>query len=124
MEALLKRIDQALQPILEKQQQQVKIYSLTIAGMTSVALLLILVKSFATFHHAFANFVMFFYRCKRQYQKMDPRQLGFAEFKSLAELANEMVESRRDIEHKLAIAEAELASARENLPERHTGKAI
>ncbi|WP_218313066.1 chemotaxis protein [Alteromonas antoniana] len=124
VEALLQRIDQALQPILEKQQQQVKLYSLTIAGLASVALLLILVKSFATFHRAFANFVMFFYRCKRQYQKMDPRQLGFAEFKSLAELANEMVESRRDIEHKLANAEAELASARENLPERHTGKAI
>jgi hypothetical protein len=53
---------------------------------------------------------MFFCRSKRQYQKIDTRQLGFAEFKSLAELANEMVESRQDIEARLASAEAELAS--------------
>lgn len=123
VEASLQRIDQALQPILENQQQQVKLYSLTIAGLTSVALVLILVKSFATFHRAFANFVMFFYRCKRQYQKIDPRQLGFAEFKSLAELANEMVESRRDIEQKLATAEARLASEQPPSPSQHTGKA-
>ena len=98
----------ALQPLIEAQQQQVRVYSLSIAAATSLALILLLVKSFATFHRAFANFVMFFYRCKRQYQKIDTRQLGFAEFKSLAELANEMVESRRDIEKKLAKAEAKL----------------
>ena len=33
---------------------------------------------------------------------IDTRKLGFAELKSLAELANEMVESKRDIEARLA----------------------
>ena len=40
---------------------------------------------------------------------IDTRKLGFAEFKSLAELANEMVESRKSIEDRLASVEAELA---------------
>ncbi len=108
VEAQLNQLDQDLQPMIELQENQVRTYSISIAGLTSVTLILLLIKSFATFHRAFANFVMFFYRCKRQYQKIDPRQLGFAEFKSLAELANDMVESRRDIERKLATAEARL----------------
>nr|WP_278346911.1 hypothetical protein [Alteromonas macleodii] len=41
---------------------------------------------------------------------IDTRKLGFAELKSLAELANEMVESKRDIEARLASVEAELAN--------------
>ena len=110
VESQLKMIDGALQPIIEQQEAQVRIYSLGIAALTSIVLILVLIKSFATFHRAFANFVMFFCRSKRQYQKIDTRQLGFAEFKSLAELANEMVESRQDIEARLASAEAELAS--------------
>ena len=110
VESQLTLIDTALQPIIEQQEAQVRIYSLGIAALTSIVLILVLIKSFATFHRAFANFVMFFYRCKRQYQKIDTRQLGFAEFKSLAELANEMVESRQDIEARLASVEAELAS--------------
>ena len=108
VEDKLRSVETALQPLITEQQNKVRVYSLSIAAVTSIALILLLVKSFATFHRAFANFVMFFYRCKRQYQKIDTRQLGFAEFKSLAELANEMVESRRDIEKKLAKAEARL----------------
>jgi len=109
VESQLTQIDNALQPVIEAQEHRVKLYSISIAVLTSILLILLLIKSFATFHRAFANFVMFFYRCKRQYQKIDPRKLGFAEFKSLAELANEMVESRRDIEARLAVVEAELA---------------
>lgn len=108
VEDQLIKIDKAIQPLILAQEERVQVYSFTIAILTSIVLILLLVKSFATFHRAFANFVMFFYRCKRQYQKIDTRQLGFAEFKSLAELANEMVESRRQTEIKLAKAEAEL----------------
>lgn len=111
VEEQLNSIDVALQPLIHEQEQQVQLYAITIAGFTSVALILLLIKSFATFHRSFANFVMFFYRCKRQYQRIDTRQLGFAEFKSLAELANEMVESRRDIEAQLASAKARLGEA-------------
>lgn len=113
MEANLKSIDDALQPLIQQQERQVRIYSISIALLTSIVLILLLIKSFATFHKAFSNFVMFFYRCKRQYQRIDTRQLGFAEFKSLAELANEMVESRRDMEQRLACANARLARERD-----------
>ena len=109
VESRLGNIDKALQPLITEQENRVKVYSISIAVMTSIVLILVLIKSFATFHRAFANFVMFFYRCKRQYQKIDTRKLGFAEFKSLAELANEMVESRKSIEDRLASVEAELA---------------
>ena len=71
-------------------------------------LILVLIKSTATFHRAFVNFLTFFYRWKRQYQIINTRKLGVAELKSLAELANEMVESKRDIEARLASVEAEL----------------
>ena len=108
VEELLREIDSALQPLIITQTRQVKLYSLVIAILTSAVLILLLIKSFATFHRAFANFVMFFYRCKREYQRIDPKQLGFAEFKSLAELANEMVESRRSTEERLAKTQAAL----------------
>lgn len=110
VETQLKGVDAALQPMIEQQEAQVRIYSLSIAALTSVVLILVLIKSFATFHRAFVNFLTFFYRCKRQYQTIDTRKLGFAELKSLAELANEMVESKRDIEARLASVEAELAN--------------
>ena len=41
---------------------------------------------------------------------IDTRKIRFVELKSLAELANEMVESKRDIEARLASVEAELAN--------------
>ena len=110
VETQLRGVDAALQPMIEQQEAKVRIYSLSIAALTSVVLILVLIKSFATFHRAFVNFLTFFYRCKRQYQMIDTRKLGFAELKSLAELANEMVESKRDIEARLASVEAELAN--------------
>lgn len=109
-ESRLTALDAQLQPILAQQEEKVKQYSIMIAVITSVALVLLLVKSFATFHRAFANFVMFFYRCKRQYQRIDPRQLGFSEFRSLAELANEMVDSRKEMEQRLSEVESKLKS--------------
>ena len=102
----LAALDKALQPVLISHKEQATMYSTAIAVLTSVALILLLVKSFATFHRSFANFVLFFYRCKRQYQRIDPKQLGFSEFRSLAALANEMVESRRLTEQRLAKLEA------------------
>lgn len=106
VEADLASLDSALQPVLLAHKEQATQYSTVIALLTSVALILLLIKSFATFHRSFANFVLFFYRCKRQYQRIDPKQLGFSEFRSLAALANEMVESRRQIEQRLAKLES------------------
>jgi hypothetical protein len=102
VERQLQSIEQALSPLIANKQRAVERYSLMIALTTSLALVLLLVKSFATFHRAFTYFVMFFYRSKREYQKIDSRKLGFSEFRSLAELANEMVESRQRAETQLA----------------------
>lgn len=90
-----------LVPKIEIQEQEVQRNTLIIMLITGVALVALLIKSFATFHNAFANFVMFFHRCKREYQRLDERKLGFAEFKSLACLANEMVEAKKETERQM-----------------------
>lgn len=108
VESRLASIDDKLQPIIEQQGERVRLYNLLIAIGTCVLMVTILVKSFATFHRAFSYFVMFFYQCKREFQRIDPKKLGFAEFKSLAELANEMVEARKDAELQLEAAKKQL----------------
>ncbi|GAB3021123.1 hypothetical protein GCM10027098_15690 [Bowmanella dokdonensis] len=56
---------------------------------------------------------MFFYRCKRDYcQRLDERKLGFAEFRSMACVANEMVEAHRQVEQQLKEANRELERLR------------
>jgi methyl-accepting chemotaxis protein len=100
----------SLLPTIALEEQEVKRNSLLIMGFTALALVLLLIKSFATFHHAFANFVMFFHRCKRKYQRLDERKLGFSEFKSLAALANEMVDAKKETERQLRKMEKQLAA--------------
>ena len=87
---------------------------------TAIALVLLLVKSFATFHNAFANFVMFFYRCKREYQRLDTRKLGFSEFRSLAALANEMVDAKKQTELKLKQMEQQVNQLKSEMAERQS----
>ena len=101
VESKLLSIEGQLEPIIQQQSDRVRLYNLLIAIATCVLMVVILVKSFATFHRSFSYFVMFFYQCKREFQRIDPKKLGFSEFKSLAELANEMVEARKDAEIQL-----------------------
>src|SRR5690606_8909758 len=89
-------------------EQQVKRNGLLIAGLTSLALIILLIRRFITFQRAFSDFVLFFYRCKREYQRMDEKKLGFAEFKARAAVANEMVEARRNMEVRLQHANEQL----------------
>jgi len=114
MESQLTSIDDKVQPIITDQAQRIRMYNFMIAVFTCVVLVMVLVKSFATFHRAFSYFVMFFYQCKREYQRIDPKKLGFAEFKSLAELANEMVEARKKAELQLADAKRQLEEKKDN----------
>ncbi|WP_416307251.1 hypothetical protein [Neptunicella sp. SCSIO 80796] len=108
VEEQLAIVDQKLAPMIAEREQQVKRNGLLIAGLTSLALIILLIRSFITFQRAFSDFVIFFYRCKREYQRMDEKKLGFAEFKSLAAVANEMVEARRDMEVRLQHANEQL----------------
>jgi hypothetical protein len=98
VESRLANIEERLQPVIQEQGEKLRARNLFIALGTCAVMILILVKSFATFHRAFSYFVMFFYQCKREFHRIDPKKLGFAEFKSLAELANEMVETRKQAE--------------------------
>lgn len=107
-----------LLPQIAAEEQDVRYNSLFIMATTAIALILLLIKSFATFHNAFSNFVMFFYRCKREYQRLDERKLGFSEFKSLAALANEMVDSKKKSELKLKQLEKEISHLKLQISQR------
>lgn len=109
VEDQLRHLDENLGEMIDKIEQQVERISLIIMGATSVTLLILLIKSFITFQRAFANFVMFFHRCKREYQRMDEKNLGFSEFKYLGAMANEMIDARREMEMKLQKANKHIA---------------
>lgn len=115
VEENLQIIDNSLQPLIESEGFQIKMNGILIMALTCGALVLLLLRSFVTFQRAFANFVMFFYRCKREYQHMDERKLGFAEFKSLANVANEMVDARRETELQLKLAQKNIKSLQEEV---------
>lgn len=118
VEGHLDNINTTLAPLIAQEEQRVKINGLLIMGLTIAALVILIVRSFVTFQRAFSNFVMFFYRCKREYQRMDERKLGFAEFKSLAAVANEMVEARRETEAELKEVKQELAKLKKAIEEQ------
>lgn len=109
MEMRLHQLDEVLKPLLNAEQQRVERTGLLIMLFTLATLMLVLIQSLVTFQRAFSAFIQFFYRCKRQYQRLDERKLGFAEFRSLAAVANEMVEARLAVEQELKAAKRELA---------------
>lgn len=101
LEAQLFSITGKFELLIGEAEYQVERNSLLIMATTSITLIILLIRSYITFQRAFLNFVMFFYRCKREYQHMDSKKLGFSEFKYLATIANEMIDARRDVERKL-----------------------
>lgn len=109
LEAQLTRMNNQLAILINVAEERVEGISLLIMTVTSLALIVLLVKSYITFQRAFLNFVMFFYRCKREYQHMDGKKLGFSEFKYLATIANEMIDARCDIERQLQAANKHIA---------------
>ncbi|MFM1897350.1 MAG: hypothetical protein RLZZ385_2424 [Pseudomonadota bacterium] len=109
MEDQLLSLDSSLQPLIARQEFQVRSNGLIIAALTAVALLAMLAHSFLGFQRAFNMLITFFYRCKREYQRLDERKLDFAEFKTLAGVVNEMVDARKDMEDRLKEANQRLA---------------
>jgi hypothetical protein len=104
LESQLTRVNNKLAVLISFAEKKVERISLLIMTITTLVLVTLLIKSYITFQQAFLNFVMFFYRCKREYQHMDSKKLGFSEFKYLATIANEMIDARCDIERQLQAA--------------------
>lgn len=100
-EAQLHNIDSQLAPIISGEERRVKQLGRWIMLPTALVLLLLLICSFLSFQKAFSDFIMFFYRCKRVNECIDERKMSFAEFRSLASAANEMVICQRETEVKL-----------------------
>jgi hypothetical protein len=109
LESQLTRVNNKLTVLISVAEERVEHSSLLIMTITTLVLMTLLIKSYITFQRAFLNFVMFFYRCKREYQHMDGKKLGFSEFKYLATIANEMIDARCDIERQLQAANQHIA---------------
>jgi methyl-accepting chemotaxis protein len=109
VEAQLHNIDSRMTPIIHAEELKVKRLGMLIMLPTALAMLLLLFRSFVSFQQAFSEFIMFFYRCKRVNECIDERKMSFAEFKSLASAANEMVMSQRETEVQLKESLAKLA---------------
>ncbi|MGJ8681993.1 hypothetical protein [Paraglaciecola sp.] len=112
VEAELSMLDTKVKNILLQEESKIERISIVIMFATLLALVILLVKSFTTLQKAFATFVMFFYRCKREYQHIDERKQGFAEFKYLAMIANEMIDARQEIEQELKKSQQEVERLR------------
>lgn len=108
VEAELAVLDTKIKHTLTQEENKIERISLLIMFGTLVALVILLIKSFVTLQKAFATFVMFFYRCKREYRHIDEKKQGFAEFKYLAMIANEMIDARQDMERELKKAQQEI----------------
>jgi hypothetical protein len=67
--------------------------SVLIMLTTSIVLITLLVRSCISKEQAFNSFVMFFYRCQREYQHIYERKQGFSEFKYLTNITTERVDA-------------------------------
>lgn len=107
-EDALNTLDKYLVSLLNETEQKVERNSMLIMLATSLVLIILLIRSFITLQKAFSTFVMFFYRCKREYQHIDERKQGFSEFKYLASIANEMIDARQEMEQELKQAHKQI----------------
>ncbi|WP_158970990.1 hypothetical protein [Paraglaciecola sp. L3A3] len=109
IETKINLIDTNITNMIAEEEHKIERTSFVIMAATLTALIILLVKSFITLQKAFATFVMFFYRCKREYRHIDERKQGFAEFKYLAMIANEMIDARQEMENELKQAQQEIS---------------
>ncbi|MCF2948572.1 hypothetical protein L0668_10675 [Paraglaciecola aquimarina] len=109
VEAELSVLNTEIKHLIIAEENKIERFSFLIMISTLGVLIFLLIKSFITLQKAFATFVMFFYRCKREYQHIDERKQGFAEFKYLAMIANEMIDARRAMELELKQAQQEIS---------------
>ncbi|MDU0354911.1 hypothetical protein RS130_14220 [Paraglaciecola aquimarina] len=116
VENKLTLLNKNIEQSIATEESKIERISFLIMSITLVTLIILLVKSFISLQKAFATFVMFFYRCKREYQHIDERKQGFAEFKYLAMIANEMIDARQEMERELKKAQQEISQ----LKSRHS----
>ena len=118
VEDSLFQVESRLKPIIHLEEERVRINGLVIMLLTSGILIFLIVRSFTTFQRTLRAFLNFFQSSKQELRQLDPEAIGFAEFKNMASLANEMVEARNDVEQKLTAAREELAEVNNNLEQR------
>ncbi len=109
LEEQLTSIRQTLNPLISKREQDIKIWGFAIALLTVSMLLALLIQNFIALQTTLSTFLRFFHQSKREYQLLDTKKMGFAEFRLLAQVANEMVDARRDMETELKTVKQKLA---------------
>lgn len=113
LESQLVELGKTVNPLIAKREQDVKVNGFVITIFTAFVLLSLLVRNFVRLQKALSSFLLFFHQSKRSYAPLDVKKMGFAEFETLATVANEMVDSRRGME-------AELKKAKDRVTELQT----
>jgi methyl-accepting chemotaxis protein len=109
VETRLVEMNAVLTPLIADRQAVVRRSGLVIVVLTALSLSALLLHSFFSLRRAFSTLIMFFYRCKREYELLDERKIDFAEFKILAAVVNEMIQARKESERELKEANRRLA---------------
>lgn len=115
LEEQLTNLGETLNPLIQQRERDVMVYGFAITSVTAIILLTLLARNFVRLQRALSTFLLFFHQSKREYQLLDTKKMGFAEFETLATVANEMVNARRDMEGELKIAQDELAKLKSTL---------
>ncbi|MFK7862603.1 MAG: hypothetical protein AB8B95_00105 [Pseudohongiellaceae bacterium] len=109
LEDQLTNLGMTLNPLIQQREQDVKVNGFIITLVTAVILLTLLVRNFIKLQNALSSFLLFFHQSKHSYQPLDVKKMGYAEFETLASVANEMIDSRRGMEADLKKAEESVA---------------
>ncbi len=109
LEVQLENISQTLNPLIRQRERDVKLWGFIIATLTVSILLALLIRNFITLQKTLSAFLLFFHQSKREYHLIDVKKMGFAEFRLLAQVANEMVNARKEMESELKELKERLA---------------
>lgn len=105
LENHLTNLSMTLNPLIQQREKEVKLNGFVITVFTAIILLTLLVRNFVRLQKSLSSFLLFFHQSKHSYQPLDVKKMGYAEFETLATVANEMVDSRRGMEADLKKAQ-------------------
>lgn len=113
LEQTLADMINTLSPEISKQEESVKLSRMVIISTNLVLLLFLMINSFRSIKVALKSFTTFFNESKTNMKTLDTEQFDLHEFKSMAEMANAMIEARR-------VAELDLQEAMKGLSEANS----
>ena len=115
LEQTLSDMNDTLAPQIIQKEAHVKQSRMTIIAINLLLLLFLMLNSFRSIKVALKSFTAFFKESKTDMKPLDTEQFNLHEFKSMAEMANAMIEARQTAELNLQVAMKDLSEANTRL---------